>query len=105
MRYDPALELFLLQKLLYPGRHRLPIVEVIQDKRGAQHITPKIALIQHLPRGKGTTAGIPGQAKQPDALFGRGRSRVQVAVNLSGQGTMQISRRGNGDQAAPARWA
>src|SRR5215475_15145598 len=64
--------LLLLQELLHPVGHRLPIVEVCQDEGIAEAIATEPALIQYLPGGEGATTSIPGQAEQPHALLCRG---------------------------------
>src|SRR5262245_24801918 len=56
--------LLLLQELLHPVGHRLPVVEVRQDEGIAEAIATEPALIQYLPGGEGATTGVPGQAEQ-----------------------------------------
>src|SRR5712692_10537957 len=59
-----------LQELPYPGGHRLRVVQRSQEDRVAGPIALEEALIEHLAGGKGATARIPRQAKEPHALGG-----------------------------------
>src|SRR5215475_15887304 len=82
--------LLLLQELLHPVGHRLPVVEVRQDEGIAEAISTEPALIQYLPGGEGATTGVPGQAEQPHALLCRGCVCPHVAVDVSGQRTAEV---------------